>query len=412
MRLEFTFDVVCPYAYLASTQVESLARRYNTHVAWKPVLLGGLFKYLQQPARPVDSWPWSKVEHNIRDLGRQAEILGVTLSPPVDHPRRTVEAMRLLVSAPEESRPQLAKRLFAAYWQNGEDVSDRNLLTSIARELGLDPAGLDTPHAREELHNRTQEAHDQGFFGVPTLRLGEEWWWGVDRLLHVEAALSGASGPHLDPVPPLTRRTLRFFHDFSSPFAYLASTQIDRIAQAKGAIVEYVPILLGGLFRSIGTPMVPLFSMSQSKQAWLYRDLQNWAAWWEVPLVFPSRFPLRTITPARISLVEPSTIPTLYQAAWVDDLDIGNDECLHNVLTSAGFDAPALLKAANEPETKRLLKENTQCAAEAGVCGVPTFQVDEGPMFWGQDRLHMVEAALDGWMPAIDSERGSVGASR
>jgi len=409
MKLEFTFDVVCPYAYLASTQIEALAMHHNVEVTWKPVLLGGLFKHLDQPARPADSWPRGKIEHNIRDLARQAELLGVQLNPPPQHPRRTVEAMRLLVSVPPVNIPTLAHRLFAAYWQHGEDISDRKVLEAIASELGHDIQAIDSESTRAELHRRTQEAHEQGFFGVPTLSYSGDWWWGADRLIHVEAALGS-------PTPPSTNagktgRRLRFFHDFSSPFSYLASTQIQRIAQRQGATVEYVPILLGGLFRAIGTPMVPLFAMSEPRQAWMSRDMQNWARWWEVPLTFPSCFPLRTITPLRVSLVEPATIDALYRAAWVDDLDIGNETVLQSVLSKAGFDASALLEAAQSAEIKAQLRQNTELAAHLGVCGVPTFEVDEGPLFWGQDRLHMVESALAGWMPRIDSERGPVGGS-
>ncbi len=408
MNLEFTFDVVCPYAYLASTQIDALANQHKVQVTWKPVLLGGLFKHLDQPARPADSWPQGKVEHNIRDLARQAELLGVQLHLPPEHPRRTVEAMRLLVSVPQASIPKLAHRLFAAYWQHGEDVSDRAVLGDIAKEFGHDISAIDSTNARDELHRRTKEAHDQGFFGVPTLKFENNWWWGADRLAHVAAALGSQPDP-TQVIQPPTGRVLRFFHDFSSPFAYLASTQVKRIAESYGATIEFVPILLGGLFRAIGTPMVPLFAMSEPKQAWMSKDMQHWAKWWGVPLAFPSNFPLRTITPLRVSLVEPSATQALYRAAWVDDLDIGNDTVVHTVLSKAGFDADTLLDAAQSPEIKARLRENTDAAVALGACGVPTFQVDEGPLFWGQDRLHMVEAALSGWTPRIDSERGPVG---
>lgn len=407
MHLTFYFDVVCPYAYLASTQVEGLAAKAGVSVQWQPVLLGGLFKLLDSPPRPADAWPVGKREHNLRDLARQAELLGVPLSPPPEHPRRTVAAMRLLVAADEGTRVPLAHRLFEAYWQRGEDISDRDVLDRYATEAGLDPACMEEPAVKDALRQRTQEAFDRGIFGVPTLAVGDEWWWGVDRLDQVAAALG------LNPTPPdpltQTGRRLRFFHDFSSPFAFLASQQMERIAKAHGARLEYVPILLGALFQEIGTPMIPLFEMSASRRDWMSRDLHRWAEWWEVPFQFASVFPLRTVAPLRVSLLDPATVNCMYRAAWQEDRNIGEAGVLVEVLNASGFDGEALLEGTQAPEIKTQLRENTTLAARLGVCGVPTFQVDDGPLFWGQDRLSMVEQALQGWVPRIDEERGPVG---
>ena len=407
MHLTFYFDVVCPYAYLASTQVEALAARAGVSLEWKPVLLGGLFKLLDSPARPPDAWPVGKREHNLRDLARQAELLGVPLSPPPEHPRRTVAAMRLLVAADEESRPHLAHRLFEAYWQRGEDISDGDVLARYATEAGLDPACMQEPAVKDALRQRTQAAFDQGMFGVPTLAVGDEWWWGVDRLDQVAKALG------LNPVrpepPAESGRRLRFFHDFSSPFAFLASQQVERIAATHRATLEYMPILLGALFQEIGTPMIPLFEMSASRRDWMSRDLHRWAQWWEVPFRFASVFPLRTVAPLRVSLQDPATVDCMYRSAWQDDIDIGEPGALAEVLNASGFDGEALLEGTQAPEIKARLRENTARAAGLGVCGVPTFQVDDGPLFWGQDRLSMVERALQGWVPKIDEERGPVG---
>jgi 2-hydroxychromene-2-carboxylate isomerase len=348
-----------------------------------------------------------KQEHNLRDLARQAELLGVSLSPPPEHPRRTVEAMRLLVAADDQTRPGLAHRLFGAYWQRGEDISDPAVLGRYASEVGLDPACVQEPAVKEALRQRTQAAFDQGMFGVPTLAVGDDWWWGVDRLDRVAAAL-GLEPTQPDP-PAASGRRLRFFHDFSSPFAFLASQQVERIAAAHGARLEYLPILLGALFQEIGTPMIPLFEMSAARRDWMSRDLQGWADWWEVPFRFASVFPLRTVAPLRVSLQDPATVDCLFRAAWQDDRDIGETEVLVEVLNDSGFDGEDLVAGTQAPEIKAKLRENTALAAGLGVCGVPTFQVDDGPLFWGQDRLFMVERALQGWVPRIDEERGPVG---
>ena len=85
---------------------------------------------------------------------------------------------------------------------------------------------------------------------------------------------------------------------------------------------------------------------------------------------------------------------------WVDNQDISNPEVLLSVLNAAGFDGEALLAGTQDPAIKAQLFQNTQRAVEKDVCGVPSMLVNDQVLVWGQDRLGMVEAALDGWVPA------------
>ncbi len=389
MNLHFFYDVVCPYAYLASTQVERVAARRGVAVAWRPVLLGGLFRAVGAPDSPAAAMSAPRARLNLLDLHRQAEALGVPLRFPAAHPRRTVSAMRLIAGAPAAQRPALTHALFRAYWVDGEDVADRAVLERIARALEVDPAVMDE---KQTLFERTAEAAARGAFGVPAFAVDgqDRLWWGVDRLPLVERAL-----------PPAA---IRFFHDFASPFSYLASTQIERVAREHGARVEWAPILLGALFRDIGTPDVPLFAASPAKQRYLARDLQDWAERWGVPFRFPDAFPLRTVTALRVALVEPASAGAIYRAAWVDNRNIGDPATLRAVLDEAGFDGAALLVRADDPEIKAALRAHGEAAKAAGACGVPTFEVrrPDGArhLVWGQDRLDMVGRILDGWSPA------------
>src|SRR5215471_8488008 len=94
-----------------------------------------------------------------------------------------------------------------------------------------------------------------------------------------------------------------FYYDFASPFAYLASTQIERVArEAGGAEVRWRPILVGALFRKVGTADVPLETFGAAKRDYYRRDLARWADWWGVPLRWPTRFPMRTVLPLRAVL--------------------------------------------------------------------------------------------------------------
>jgi 2-hydroxychromene-2-carboxylate isomerase len=187
----------------------------------------------------------------------------------------------------------------------------------------------------------------------------------------------------------------------SSPFSYLASTQIERIVAEHGAVLESCPILLGALFKEIGTADIPLFQMSPPRTRWFLKDMTDWAKAWGVPFHFPSVFPIRTVDACRAILVEPRTTASIYRAAWVDDRNVSDRDVLRAVLDDAGFDGSAILARTQEPAIKDLLRANTTRAKDAGACGVPSFQIGD-VLFWGQDRLDQVAKALDGWVPQVD----------
>jgi len=175
------------------------------------------------------------------------------------------------------------------------------------------------------------------------------------------------------------------------------SQQSDRIANEHGADVVARPILLGALFKGIGTPNVPMFAMSEAKRNYMAQDMEDWKRWWGgVPLTFPQGFPIRTVNPLRVSIAQPKCIQGLYKAAWVDGLNIGEDDILVSVLNKNGFDGVRLLKQAKEdPALKDALIKNTNEAMDRGVCGVPTFSVDGGRIAWGQDRFNVVEDEVE-----------------
>ena len=392
-KITFYYDIVCPYAYIASQRIEAVAARCDATVDWQPVLLGGIYKSIEAPQIPSGTWSEPKARLGALDLLRQASFHGVSMTFPAGHPRRTVAAMRLLVGARGALRKRLSHALYRAYWVDGADITRREILDAIARSHGVDPAVIDSQQARTALFETTAAAVEAGAFGVPAMVVNGELFWGQDRLPFVEQALSGRGPAGLPPTE--TGKAVRFFHDFSSPFSYLASTQIEAIAARHGASVQWSPILLGGLFRAIGTPNVPLLTMTKAKQEYVHRDLRSWASWWGVPFSFPTVFPIRTVLPLRVAIAEPAATPHLYRALWAEDRNIGDPEVVAAVLSSAGLDADALLQAATDPVVKGQLRTNTEDAQAAGACGVPTFAVD-GALVWGQDRLDLLEAVLAG----------------
>jgi 2-hydroxychromene-2-carboxylate isomerase len=381
--------------------VEAIAAEAGAELVWEPVLLGGLLKGLGAPTVPMDEMTPPKAALTRLDYRRQASLLGVELHPPAAHPRRTVDAMRLVADAPAALVPALAKVLFRAYWVEDRDVTDRAVLRSLVAPLGVDADAVwNDPVRKERLRARTDAALAEGVFGVPTFRIGDWLEWGVDRLPRVRAKLGLPRGQDGGFAPPTRRRPgglVEWFHDFSSPFSYLSTRAVRDVAAEAGAELRDTPILLGALFKDIGGAMVPLFTMSQARQRWYLRDMERWAEERGMPFRFPTQFPLRTVTALRVAIVRPETTDAIYRAAWAEDRDIGQDDVLRGVLTDAGFDGAALLDATRDPAIKDRLRANTEHARESGVCGVPSFLVDRTELFWGQDRLPQVAHALAGW---------------
>ncbi len=198
-------------------------------------------------------------------------------------------------------------------------------------------------------------------------------------------------------------KELLFFFDFSSPFAYLASTQVEGLAARTGATLRFRPFLLGALFKALGGPDVPLFTMPPPKQRHARDDMFRWADFHGVPLKFPTRFPMNTVKALRMVLQTPEEqraplIHAIYRAYWADDRDINDDTVLTELAVGAGLDGPALVAGTRQDAVKERLKTATDEAVKLGLFGAPCFMVDD-LLFWGQDRLVFVEKALQGWRP-------------
>lgn len=189
-----------------------------------------------------------------------------------------------------------------------------------------------------------------------------------------------------------------FYFDFGSLASYLAHTQLPRISAETGAKPQMYPMLLGGVFQATGnaSPMaVP------AKGRYVYIDMKRFADAYGVPLVMNPHFPIITTTLMRgaTALQGQSDeafqryMDAIYQAIWVEGLNMNDPGVVGEVLTRAGFDPAAVLAMANEQVTKDKLKAVTMTAVERGVFGAPTFFIGEH-MYWGQDRIEQVIQAL------------------
>jgi 2-hydroxychromene-2-carboxylate isomerase len=187
---------------------------------------------------------------------------------------------------------------------------------------------------------------------------------------------------------------LHFWFDYSCPYAYLASTQVAALAKRTGAELVYEPMLLGGVFRAVGTSQRLFAELSPAKAKHNALDMQRWADLFGVPLTMPAGHPMRTVEALRATLLaglDPRVVDGFYRAYWVEGRGPSEEGTLRDVLGRAGHDASTIL--ARLDDAKDELRRRTDRAIALGIFGAPAFIVG-GEMFWGQDRIEFVEKAL------------------
>ncbi len=190
--LEFFYDFVSPYSYLASTRVEAEAARVGATVRFRPFLLGGVFNATGNRA-PIET-P-AKGKYLPTDLGRWARRLGVPFAWPAKFPVLTVLPLRAAFAAEKAGvLVPFTYAVYRAYWAEGKDISDGAVVAAAATAAGLDGAALvaAAPEYKEALKASTQEAVDRGSFGAPTFFVGDEMFIGNDRLDFAIEALARA----------------------------------------------------------------------------------------------------------------------------------------------------------------------------------------------------------------------------
>ncbi|MFZ5541591.1 MAG: 2-hydroxychromene-2-carboxylate isomerase [Pseudomonadota bacterium] len=196
--IEFYFDFSSPYAYLASEQIEPLAAKYGRSVAYKPILLGAIFKVTG--GAPLTETHPSKANYSKHDFERSARFAGVKFRYPSQFPISTVTAARAVLwlqSQGSAKAPLFVHKAFRAYFADDRSINDPAVLAQIADELGIDQAalaaGVQEPAVKDKLKALVDEAIARGVFGAPTIFVDGEMFWGNDRLPQVERWL--AYGP-------------------------------------------------------------------------------------------------------------------------------------------------------------------------------------------------------------------------
>src|SRR5688572_1943897 len=189
-EIRFYFDYISNNAWIAWTQVHALAAKHGCDVMPVPVLFAGLLQASKQmgPAETPSKMRWT-----LRNTLRKAALLGIPLNPPASHPFNPLLSLRVSsLDMDNATRLRLVDALFRAVWAEGLDVTQPAVIERIAAANGL--AGRDVlmeaanDVAKNRLREQTDAAIRRGVFGVPTMQVGDEIFWGLRRL-----SLPGAS---------------------------------------------------------------------------------------------------------------------------------------------------------------------------------------------------------------------------
>jgi len=191
--IEFWFDLASPYSALASARISEVAR--GLEVRWRPFLLGPIFKAQGWDDTPFNLFP-AKGRWMWRDVPRRGARSGLKMRQPSVFPRHSVLACRVaLVALLDGWGEACVKGIFRAEFEHDADISSPEVMTRLVRELGHDgPATVaraQTQPIKNTLRAHTDEAARRGIFGAPTFLVGDELFWGDDRL---EDAVAWARG--------------------------------------------------------------------------------------------------------------------------------------------------------------------------------------------------------------------------
>lgn len=196
---------------------------------------------------------------------------------------------------------------------------------------------------------------------------------------------------------------VEFFFDCSSPWTYLAYSRIETVCDRAGALLIWRPILVGGVFNSVNPSVYEQRANPiPAKAAYYQKDLQDWARYQGIEIGSPPVFPVNSVKAMRGALValEQNAISVyagaVFKAYWSDLKDISREEVLRELVTEIGLDADDFIGKIGELFYKEKLRDNTDELIARGGFGSPTFFVDEDDFYFGNDRMPVLQARLQG----------------
>jgi 2-hydroxychromene-2-carboxylate isomerase len=195
-KLEFFYDCSSPWTYLAFSKIEEVARRHQADLLWRPILVGGVFNAVNPSVYETRERPVKpKARYYAKDLQDWAHLYGLTICQPTVFPVNSVKAMRGALVAEQHGKISPYSRcVFEQYWGEDRDISKDEVLRSIVKTVGLDETEyfnkIGSQEYKDKLKRNTDELIERGGFGSPTIFVDGDMFFGNDRLMLVEHALS------------------------------------------------------------------------------------------------------------------------------------------------------------------------------------------------------------------------------
>ncbi len=201
-------------------------------------------------------------------------------------------------------------------------------------------------------------------------------------------------------IPDMAKR-LEFFFDCSSPWTYLAFVRVQDVVARTGAEIVWKPILVGGVFNAVNQEVYERRAKPEPrKTAYYFKDLQDWARLAGVAIGQPPVFPVNAVKAMRGALVaqdEGKLVAysrAVFEAYWGKLEDISQLPVLARIAAEVGLEPSAFVARVDDAQVKERLRQNTEELIARGGFGSPTMFVDGVDMYFGNDRLPVVEAAL------------------
>ncbi|MCG8648308.1 MAG: 2-hydroxychromene-2-carboxylate isomerase, partial [Pirellulales bacterium] len=194
----------------------------------------------------------------------------------------------------------------------------------------------------------------------------------------------------------MTKPSLEFFFDCSSPWTYLAFSQIEDIADRCGADLIWRPILVGGVFNAVNQDVYETRAKPNPRKArYSSKDLKDWAKLRGIVIQWPSVFPVRAVDLMRGAIVAqrhdalPAFAWAAFRAYWGEDRDVSQPEELAALARAAGIDEAVFAEGLRADDVKAELKANTEELIERDGFGSPTMFINGDDMYFGNDRLEL-----------------------
>ena len=202
--------------------------------------------------------------------------------------------------------------------------------------------------------------------------------------------------------------SVEFFYDLTSPWTYIAFTGIQPIAQRYGVDIEWRPILVGGVFNAVNQDLYEQREKAfgnKRRMSYMMKDLKDWAELRGIEINWPDFHPANAVKCLRGCFVaeeQDLLIPyskAVFEAYWGRCEDVSQDAVLAAIVSSLGMEPETFLAGIQDQAVKDRLRANTEEVIERGAYGSPTLFIDGDDMYFGNDRLPLVERKLAALSP-------------